>query len=452
MRSPPGAAPDVKRLLDAPILPTLLTLAAPSVLAMLMQVLVGIAETLYVGLLGTTPLAAMALVFPFLMLSQQLSAGAMGGGVSSAIARALGAGNNDRANALALHAITIGALLGVVFTVVMLGFGPGFYRLLGGRDAVLAEAIGYSQVLFLAAIFIWLSNTLASVLRGTGNMRIPSLVILGASVLQIALGGVLALGAGPVPSLGMPGVAIACIMANVASVGFFAWYLIAGRSRLRLRLRGARLQREMFVDILKVGALSMLSPLQSVLTVLIFTGFVAHLGVAPLAGYSIGQRLEFLLIPISFGIGVASVPMVGMAMGAGQVARARKVAWTAGLVSAFNVGVIGLTVAIFPDLWAAIFTSDPAVLGHAREFLQIAGPAFAFFGLGITLYFASQGSGRMLGPVLAGTVRLVMVFAVGTWLVGIPATAAQLFGLVAGSMVVYGLAVVVSVRITRWGR
>jgi Na+-driven multidrug efflux pump len=208
----------------------------------------------------------------------------------------------------------------------------------------------------------------------------------------------------------------------------------------------------MFVDILKVGALSMLSPLQSVLTVLIFTGFVAHLGVAPLAGYSIGQRLEFLLIPISFGIGVASVPMVGMAMGAGQVARARKVAWTAGLVSAFNVGVIGLTVAIFPDLWAAIFTSDPAVLGHAREFLQIAGPAFAFFGLGITLYFASQGSGRMLGPVLAGTVRLVMVFAVGTWLVGIPATAAQLFGLVAGSMVVYGLAVVVSVRITRWGR
>ena len=166
MSSPPGAAPDVQRLLTAPILPTLLRLAAPSVLAMVMQLFVGIAETLYVGLLGTTPLAAMALVFPFLMLSQQLSAGAMGGGVSSAIARALGAANSDRANALALHAITIGALLGVLFTVVMLGFGGSFYRLLGGRDAVLAEATGYSQVLFLAAIFIWLSNTLASVLRG----------------------------------------------------------------------------------------------------------------------------------------------------------------------------------------------------------------------------------------------------------------------------------------------
>jgi len=452
MSSPAGAAPDVRRLLDAPILSTLLRLAAPSVLAMMMQVLVGIAETLYVGRLGTTPLAAMALVFPFLMLSQQLSAGAMGGGVSSAIARALGAANGERAQALALHAITIGALLGVVFTLVMLGFGPLFYRLLGGRGEVLAEAIGYSKVLFVAAIFIWLSNTLASVLRGTGNMRIPSLGILGASILQIALGGVLALGAGPVPSLGMPGVAIACIVANAASVAFFGWYLIGGRSRLRLRVRGLRLQREMFTDILKVGALSMLSPLQSVLTVLIFTGFVAHLGVAPLAGYSIGQRLEFLLIPISFGIGVASVPMVGMAMGAGNVDRARKVAWTAGLVSAFNLGVIGMTVAIFPDLWAAIFTTDAEVLGHARDFLRIAGPAFAFFGLGITLYFASQGSGRMLGPVLAGTVRLVMVFAVGTWLVGLPASAPQLFGLVAASMVVYGLAVVIAVRVTRWGR
>jgi Na+-driven multidrug efflux pump len=290
------------------------------------------------------------------------------------------------------------------------------------------------------------------VLRGTGNMRVPSLGILGASILQIVLGGVLALGVGPVPSLGMAGVAIACIVANAASVAFFTWYLASGRSRLSLRLRGLQLRREMFTDILKVGAMSMLSPLQSVLTVLIFTGFVAHLGVAPLAGYSIGQRLEFLLIPISFGIGVASVPMVGMAMGAGNVARARRVAWTAGLVSAFNLGVIGLTVAAFPDLWAGIFTRDEAVLEHARAYLRIAGPSFAFFGLGLTLYFASQGSGRMLGPVLAGTVRLVLVFAAGTWLVSLPATSSQLFGLVAASMVVYGLATVAAVRLTRWGR
>ena len=447
-----GPSPEILRLQNGPILTTLLRLAVPSVLAMVMQVMVGIAETIYVGRLGTTPLAAMALVFPFLMLTQQLSAGAMGGGVSSAVARALGASNLERANALALHALAIGALLGTVFTAVMLTLGPLFYRLLGGRGAVLDEAVSYSGVLFFGALFVWLSNTLASVLRGTGNMRVPSLGILGASLLQILLGGMLALGAGPVPSLGMPGVAIAFIVANVASVAFFIWYLASGRSRLTLSLRGFALQREMFVDILKVGAVSMLSPLQSVLTVLIFTGFVARLGVEPLAGYSIGQRLEFLLIPISFGIGVASVPMVGMAMGAGNVPRARRVAWTAGAVSAFNLGVIGFAVALFPDLWAAMFTSDEAVLGYAREYLRIAGPSFAFFGLGLTLYFASQGSGKMIGPVLAGTVRLALVFFAGTWLVTLPGTSAHFFGLVAASMVAYGLAVVAAVRLTRWGR
>lgn len=445
-------SPEILRLQSGPILSTLLKLAVPSVLAMVMQVMVGIAETFYIGRLGTTPLAAMALVFPFAMLTQQLSAGAMGGGVSSAVSRALGASDLARANTLAMHAIAIGGFLGLLYTAVMLLFGPAFYRLLGGSGDVLVEAIGYSSVLFVGALLVWLMNTLASVLRGTGNMRVPSLGILGASVLQILLGGLLGLGAGPVPSFGMAGVAVANIVATAAGVAFFAWYLVSGQGRLTLRLRGLELQREMFFDILKVGAVSMLSPLQSVLTVLIFTGFVAHLGVLPLAGYSIGQRLEFLLIPISFGIGVASVPMVGMAMGGGNVARARRVAWTAGGASAFNLGVIGLVVALAPDLWAAIFTSDEAVLEYARQYLRIAGPAFTFFGLGLTLYFASQGSGKMLGPVLAGTARLAAVFGVGTWLAAQGAGSQAYFGLVAASMVVYGLATVVAVKVTRWGR
>lgn len=441
---------DIARLQQGPILSTLLKLSAPNVLAMLMQVLVGIAETIYIGRLGTTPLAAMALVFPFLMLAQQLSAGAMGGGVSSAISRALGAADLPRASTLALHAMTIGGLLGLVFTALMLVLGPVFYELLGGRGAVLDEAIRYSNVLFFAAVLIWLSNTLASVLRGTGNMRIPSIGIFGAAVLQILLGGVLALGAGPVPSFGMVGVAYAYIVANALSVGFFLWYLFKGHSRLDLKLRTFSLQREMFTDILKVGAVSMISPLQSVLTIVIFTGFVARLGVLPLAGYSIGQRLEFLLIPISFGIGVASVPMVGMAVGARRIDRARSVAWTAGSASAFNLGVIGLVVALFPDLWAGLFTTDEAVLEYARQYLRIAGLAFPFFGIGLTLYFASQGAGKMIGPVLAGTVRLVLVVGGCYWLASVSGTSEQLFGLVALSMIVYGLTTFAAVKLTRW--
>jgi putative MATE family efflux protein len=437
-------------LTSGPILPTLLRLALPNVLAMTMAVLVGIAETKYVGVLGTAPLAAMALVFPFAMLVQMMSGGAMGGGVTSAVSRALGAGDSARAQVLALHAIVIGGVAGVVTTALLLAFGPQLYRFLGGSGVVLEEAVRYSGVLFTGAVLIWLLNTLASILRGTGDMRTPSSVLFVAAVLQIALGGALGLGLGPFPRLGMVGIALGTIVATGAGVVFLFWWLSSGHGRLRLVWRGIALHGELFADILKVGALSCISPVQSVLTILIFTGLVARLGVAPLAGYGIGQRLEFLLIPIAFGIGVASLPMVGMAIGRGDFQRARRVAWTAGLVSAFNLGLIGLVVAIAPDLWASLFTQDPDVLAYARQYLRWAGPGFAFFGLGVTLYFASQGSGHMLGPVLAGTVRLVLVAGAGLWLVTTGAPAWQLFALVGAGMVAYGLATVVSIRLTPW--
>jgi putative MATE family efflux protein len=451
----PAPAASESRLLHGPVLPTLLRLAAPNVTAMLLTVAVGIAETWYIGRLGTTPLAAMALVFPFAMLTQMLSAGAMGGGVSSAIARALGAGDAARARTLAMHALAIGGVAGVLYSALLLAFGPLFYRWLGGRGDVLAEAVRFATVLFSGALLVWMMNTLASVLRGTGNMRVPSLGIAGAAVLQIALGGVLALGAGPVPSLGMAGVALAHLVATAAGVAFFAWVLARPGRRLHLDLsaaawRALAWQREMFRDILRVGALACLSPLQSVLTAVVFTGFVARLGVAPLAGYGIGQRLEFLLVPIAFGIGVASVPMVGMAIGAGDVARARRVAWVAGAVSTAGLAVVGGVVAIAPDLWAGLFSRDEAVLAHARSYLAIVGPAFPLFGLGLTLYFAAQGAGAVLGPVLAGTARLVLVLLGGAWLLDRTPSAAALFALAAAGMAVYGAAAGLAVRATRW--
>src|ERR671918_919015 len=111
-------APSGLPLLSARILPTLVRLSLPNLAAMLVVALVAISETAYVGILGTTPLAAIALVFPLVMLMQMLSAGAMGGGVSSAISRALGAGDTERAEALALHAVAIGAGIGLLFSVI----------------------------------------------------------------------------------------------------------------------------------------------------------------------------------------------------------------------------------------------------------------------------------------------------------------------------------------------
>jgi putative MATE family efflux protein len=449
---PPKAVVPANSLLTSPILPTLLKLAIPNTVAMFGSALVAVAETSYIGRLGTVPLAAIALVFPFTMLTQMMSAGAMGGGVSSAISRALGAGNRDRAAILALHAAIIGVCGGVFFTAMMLLFGRSFFSALGGRGSVLDEASSYSHVLFSGAIAIWLVNTLASVVRGTGDMRIPSVTLIVVSACQILVGGTLGLGLFGMPQLGMPGVAAGQLVAFTLGAAFLIWYLISGRSRLTLNFSAFTFQRGMFFDILKVGAVSCLSPLQTVLTILIFTKIIAGFGTETLAGYGMGSRLEFLLIPIAFAFGVASVPMVGMAIGAGLVARARQVAWTAGAASALSVGLVGLVVALKPSLWVSLFTSDPAVSAAAYSYFAWAGSAFGFFGLGVCLYFSSQGAAKVGGPVLASTGRLLIVALGGWWLASSGAPAWTLFALVGAAMVVFGLSTAVSVRLTRWGK
>lgn len=455
--APPVAAKPVPKavaanpILHGPILPTLAKLALPNALSMGAAASVVIFETMYIGLLGVEQLAAIALVFPFIVLMGMMSAGAMGGGVSSAIARALGANNDERAARLAFHAVVIGLCGGLLFTIVLLTLGPTFFYLLGGRGKVLDEAVAFSQVLFSGAISVWLTNTLASLLRGSGNMKIPSATLLCCAAAQIAIGGTFGLGLFGVPQFGMRGVACGQAFAFSGGAIFLGWFLLSGRSRVKLSLRAIRFERGMFMDILKVGAVACLSPLQSVSTVLIFTKLLSPYGTVVMAGYGIGARLEFLLVPISAAIGMASLPMVGMNIGAGAIDRARRAAWTAGGLSGLTVGSIGILLTFWPDLWAARFTDNQQVLDVARQYFVLAGPAFGFLGAALSLYFASQGSGKILGPVLAQSGRLITVGLGGWILVSLGAPSWSMFSLAAASMVVYGLLAAASVWFVDWG-
>jgi len=447
----PSAHPSANDLLSGPIFPKLLRFALPNMGAMLATALAAIAETSYVGSFGPPALAGMALVFPFVMFQMMLSAGAMGGGVSSAVSRALGAGDAARANALAVHALWIGLAAGVVYTGAMLAVGEALYALLGGQGEALAQAMAYANVAFLGSVFIWLVNTLASVIRGSGNMAVPSVTLLVVALLQVALGGALGLGWGPLPRLGMAGVAMGSVVAYGVGAAWLWLYLASGRSRIALKVHSTPLQRALFADILRVGAVACISPLQTVLTILILTRLVAQFGTDALAGYGIGTRLEFLLVPIAFAVGVASVPLVGMAIGAGQIARARRAAWTAAALATGILGALGGVVTLAPDLWTRLFTQDPAVLASAASYFQWAGPVYGLFGLGLSLYFSSLGAGKALGPVLAGTLRLVMVAAGGALLAHWQTPAWMIFALLAAGMAVYGISSVLFVRYTPWG-
>jgi len=448
---PPPAAPARNALVEGPILRTLLWLAWPNVIALTAGTCVVIAETSYIGRLGVESLAAMALVFPTVILTMTMSGGAMGGGVASAIARAIGAGDLDRASTLAAHALLIGLCFGLVFMLGMLIYGPALLELLGGRGNVLTQAVAYTQIFFGGAVVPWVMNTMSGILRGTGNMKLPSLMMLSSAVCQIILGGSLGLGIGPIPSFGMRGVAAGSLIAYVISISVMSWYLFSGRARVIPKIRGLRIQWAMFIDILKVGAIACLSPLQSVLSISIFTHMLAGFGTEILAGYGIGARLEFMLTSISFAVGIASVPMVGMAIGAQRIARARRIAWTAGCVAFVSVGAFATLVAIFPDVWVNLFTDDSGVRAASRQYLSTAAPMYAFIGISTTMYFSSQGAAKVIGPVMAQTARLLFICAGGWWLSSRGATAQSFFVLAAASMVLLGVLSWLSVVLTRWG-
>jgi len=436
-------------LLHAPILPTIWRMSVPNMVAMLAAALVTIAETSYVGQLGTAPLAGMALVFPLVMLQQMLSTGSMGGGISSAVSRALGAGQEDRAQSLALHATVIALGLGLLFTLLFGVFRMELLQAIGGQGEALHQASLYAAVAFMGSVSVWLTNAFASVIRGSGNMKKPSAVLLTVSLFQIVISGSLGLGLGPVPRLGMVGVALGQLLAFTGGAIYFGLYLTSPASRVRLVFKGP-LRWVDFKDILKVGGISSISSIQTVLTILILTRLVSQYGTEALAGYGIGTRLEFLLIPITFAIGVACVPMVGLAIGAHQVQRARQVAWTGATMAAVMIGVVGLIVSIEPDIWSRMFTDSPTVQAFAHQYFEWVGPWYALFGFGLCLYFASQGSGKVIGPVLAGTIRLALVAGGGVWLLRTGAPATDLFALVGAAMGVYGIASGLAMYWTSW--
>lgn len=437
-------------LRHGPVLSTLIRLTLPNLVALCSATIVSIAETAYVGSLGVASLGGVALVFPIFMLMQMLSAGAMGGTVSGAVSRALGGGDDGRAQGLALSSLVIGLSLGLLFTVAVLVCGPSVYRGLGGSGQVLDEAIAYSNVAALAIVAVWATNMLASIARGSGNMSVPAYTQLAAGVVQVAVGGALGLGIGPVPRLGMAGVALGQLVAfSAAALVLFA-YLRSASARLPLRLDPSLLNLARISEIMRVGAIAMLSPMLSVATVLVLTGLVARFGPEALAGYGIGVRFEFLLIPIAFSVGVASVPLVGTAIGAKDVRRARRIAWTAGGLAAAALGVLGMLVVLAPGLWVDIFTDSPAVRAVAYGYLGIAGFGFGFFGLGLCLYFASQGAGRVGGAITAQGLRLLIVLLGGWALSTAESSLWALFALSAAAMAAMGLGTALFVKITRW--
>lgn len=385
-------------------------LAAPTSLVVALQVIGQLAETWLAARQGTAALAAWAVVLPFALLMQMASAGAMGGGVVSAVARALGAGKPDEAAALVLHALLIAVTAGLLFAVVLAGAPHAVFGLIAGPETA-AEAAPYAVWLFgVGAVPVWLTNTLASVLRGGGRHGLASRVLSVGGFASPVLAWFLMEPCG----FGLRGAGMA--VAAVFSVSAVVMVVPVMRGAAGFRpILAMRPRTALFGRILQVGLVASMMAAIANLTTILVTAQIAHHGPVAVAGYGISARLEFLMIPLAFGIGSALTALVGQAVGAGDWITARRTAWTGGVAALSVAGSVGIVVAIMPTGFAGLFSSDPAVVAIAARALTFIAPACAGFGVGMALYFASMGAARMRWPVVAGVCRIVLAVA-GGWL------------------------------------
>jgi Na+-driven multidrug efflux pump len=270
-------------LLTAPILPTLLRLALPTVTVLVAQTAVNIAEAYYVGFLGTDALAGAALVFPIFMLMTMMSNGGFGSGVASSVARAVGAGRRADAEAALFHAVVLAIIAGGVFTLGVIVGGPHLYRALGGTNGALDAATTYSNYLFAGAIPVWIVNLQAAALRGSGNVKVPALVTLVGAIVTIPASPALIFGFGPIPRLGIGGAGVAFGLYYGAAMLYLLYYMASGATGLKLHI--VPLRAKIFGDMLKVGIPTAFNAVLTNLTVILVTGAVGLFGTSALAGY-----------------------------------------------------------------------------------------------------------------------------------------------------------------------
>ena len=424
----PASAGTLNHLLHGPLLPVLIRLALPTVAVLFMTTVLSVAETYFVSGLGIDAIAAASLVVPVMMLMTMVSNGGIGGGVSSAIARARGAGRTEEAESLVWHSVVIAIGAGALFTVAAIASGPALYRSLGGSGAALSQAVLYSNILFGGAVLFWVPTLLQAALRGAGNVKVPAIIILGGVLAGLVLSPILITGWFGAPRLGVAGAGVAQVLCAAGSLLAIVSYMRSARSNLRLRRHPLR--RDHFNAILGIGLLSTVNAFMSTMSITALTAAAGAFGVAAIAGYGIASRLDMLLIPVMFGFGTAAITVVGTCLGAGDVARARRAA----LINALFVGalleVVGLAVALAPSLWLGHFTSDPEVLAIGGHYLRVVGPVYGLIAILSELYFAGQGARRVGWPLAAGVLRFMCAALAAAWVLWGHASLASAFLLV----------------------
>jgi putative MATE family efflux protein len=433
-----------------PIGRSILLLAVPMVLEMLMESVFAVVDVFFVAKLGADAVATVGLTESMLTLIYTLAIG-LSIGVTATVARRIGEQNPDGAARAAVQAIIIGLVLSALMGVAGVLLAPKLLSLMGASPGVIAQGSGFTRVMLGGNASVVLLFLLNAIFRGSGDAAIAMRVLWLANFINIALGPCLIFGLGPFPELGVTGAAIATTIGRSTGALYAASRLLRPGSRVHIERRHLLPDPALMLRLMRLSASGAFQVFIGMASWIGLIRIISSFGSDALAGYTIGIRIIIFALLPSWGMSNAAATMVGQALGARKPERAERAVWKAGFYNTCFLGAIGLVFVIFAEQIIHLFIADPNVIPYGVDALRIIACGFLFYAYGMVITQSFNGAGDTFTPTI------INLFVFWLWEIPLAYVLAFTFGLgprgvFLAVMIAFSTLAVVSVLIFRLGR
>ncbi len=394
----PGVAP-FRDLTRGSLLKNLWALALPMIVANVLQNAFAIVDMIFVGRLGPTAVAAVAVSGLVLMVAWTLLIGIAISTVAM-VSRFFGAKDLDQANGVAGQSLILGGVVSVVLALFGFFLGVPVLKILGASPEMMEPATGYFRIVFTGAFTLIFMFLTGSILRGAGDAKTPMVILMVATVFNIALDPLLIFGPWVFPRLEVRGAAYATVIGQGIAMVLGLWVLLRGYSRIHVHLHHFRIRPELMKRMILIAIPGTFQGGLRSLAHLGLIKIVALYGTLAVAALGIGLRINLLVMMVGWAIGGAASTLVGQNLGALRPDRAEKSAWLAAGIYCGLMTLAGAGFFLFAEPLFALFNDDPGVIGMGRTYLRIVTLSYPFLGLSMICAMSFNGAGDSHTPAL----------------------------------------------------
>jgi putative MATE family efflux protein len=384
---------------EGPIGRSILLLAVPMVLEMLMESVFAVVDIFWVSHLGTDAAATVGLTESLLTLIYALAIG-LSIGATATVARRIGEQNKEGAARAAVQAIALALIVSIVIAAIGAPLAPRLLAMMGGSPWVIEHGSGFTRVMLAGNVTVVMLFMVNAIFRGAGDAAIAMRVLWLANWINIFLGPCLIFGLGPFPKLGIVGAAIATNIGRGTGALYAISRLVRSGGRFEITRRHLRIEPSIMARMIRLSGTGTFQVFIGMASWIGLVRTISSFGSDAVAGYTFGIRvILFALLP-SWGMANAAATMVGQALGARNPERAEKAVWKAGFYNMIFLGIVGLIFEAFAPAIISLYTSDPNVAHYGIDCLRIVSYGFLFYAYGMVLGQSFNGAGDAWTPTI----------------------------------------------------